>query len=94
MSEDASQITEERREVKGKGEREIYAQLYAEFQRKARRNKKIFLKEQCKEVEENNTMGRTRDLFKKIRDYQGNISCKDGHNNEQKWYGPNRGRRY
>ena len=54
--------------MKGKGEREIYAQLYAEFQRKARRNKKIFLKEQCKEVEENNRMGKTGHIFKKLRD--------------------------
>ena len=52
-----------------------------------------FLSEQCKEIEENNKMGKTRDLFKKIR-YQGNISCKVGHNKGQKWYGPKRSRRY
>ena len=63
------------------------------FQRIVRRDKKAFLSGQCKEIEENNRMGKTRDLFKKIR-YQGNISCKDGLNKGQKWYGPNRSRRY
>ena len=82
-----------RREVKGKGEKERYNHLNAEFQRTARRDKKAFLSDQCKGIEENNRMGKTRDLFKKIR-YQGNISCKDGHNKGQKWYGPNRSRRY
>ena len=77
---------------KGKGEKE-YTHLNAEFQRIARRDKKAFLSDQCKEIEENNRMGKTRDLFKKIR-YQGNISCKDGLNKGQKWYGPNRSRRY
>ena len=67
--------------------------LNAEFQRIARRDKKAFLSDQRKEIEENNRMGKMRDLFKKIR-YQGNISCKDGHNNGQTWYGPNRSRRY
>ena len=67
--------------------------MNAELQRKPRRNKKAFLSDQCKELEENNRMGKTRDLFKKIR-YQGNISCKDGHNKGQKWYEPNRSRRY
>ena len=67
--------------------------LNAEFQRIARRGKKAFLSDQCKEIEENNTMGKTRDLLKKIR-YQRNISCKDGHNKGQKWYGPKRSRRY
>ena len=70
--------------MKGKGERERYAQLNAEFQRRARRDKKAFLSEQCKEIEENNRMGKTRDLFKKFRRYQGNISFKDGHNKGQK----------
>ena len=82
------------REVKGEGEKERYTQLNAEFQSIAKRDKKDFLSEQCKEIEENNRMRKTRGLVKKIGDYQGNISCKDGHNNEQKWYGPNRGRRY
>ena len=66
MSEEALQIAEKRREMKGKGERERYTQLNAEFQRRARREKRAFLNEQCKEVEENNRMGKTRDLFKKI----------------------------
>ena len=65
-SEEALQTAEERREVKGKGERERYTQLNAELQRLARREKKNFLSEQCKEIEENNRMGKTRDLFKKI----------------------------
>ena len=74
-------------------EKERYKHLNAEFQRIARRDKKAFLSNQCKEMEENNRMGKTRDFFKKIR-YQGNISCKDGLNKGQKWYGPNRSRRY
>ena len=73
------QIAVKRREVKSKGEKERYTQLNAEFQRKARRDKKAFLSNQCKEIEENNRMGQTRNLFKKIKRYQGNISCKDGH---------------
>ena len=80
-----------RREVKSKGEKERYIHLNAEFQRIARRDKKAFLSHQCKEIEENNRMGNTRDLFKR---YQGNNSCKDGLNKRQKWYGPNRSRRY
>ena len=92
MSEEALQIATKRREAKGKGEKERYKHLNTEFQRIARRDKKAFLGDQCKEIEENNRMGKTRDLFKKIR-YQRNISCKDGHNKGQKWYGPNR-RRY
>jgi len=82
-----------RRETKSKGEKERYTHLNALFQRIARRNKKAFLSDQCKEIEENNRMGKTRDLFKKIR-YQGKISCKDGLNKGQKWSGPNRSRRY
>ena len=66
LPEEALQIAEERREVKGKGEKERYTHLNAEFQRIARRDKKPFLSDQCKEVEENNRMGKTRDLFKKI----------------------------
>ena len=72
-----------RREAKGKGEKERYTHLNAEFQKRARREKKPFFTDQCKEIEENNRMGKTRNLFKKIR-YQGNISCKDGHNKGQK----------
>ena len=79
--------------MKDKGEKERYTHLDAEFQRTARRDKKAFLSDQGKEIEENNRMGKTRDLFKKKR-YQGNISCKDGHNKGQKRYGPNRHRRY
>ena len=93
MSEVALQIVEKSREVKGKGEKERYKHLNAEFQRIARRYKKAFFSNQCKEIEENNRMGKTRDLFKKIR-YQRNISCKDGLDKGQKWYGPNRSRRY
>ena len=94
LSEEALQIAEKRREVKGKGKKERYTHLNAEFQRIARRDKKAFLNDQCKEIEENNRMGKTRDVFKKIRDNQGNISCKDGLDKGQKWYGPNRSRRY
>jgi len=67
-----------RREVKGKGEKEIYTHLNAEFQRIARRDKKAFLNDQCKEAEENNRMGKTRDLFKKIRDTKGTFHVKKG----------------
>ena len=74
----------ERREVKSKGVKDRYTHSNAEFQRRARRDKKAYLSNQCKEIEENNRMGRIRDLFKKIR-YQGNISCKDGLNKGQKW---------
>ena len=101
---EASQIVMKRREVKGKGEKETYTHLNAEFQRIARRDKKAFLSDQGQEIEENKIMGKTRDLFKKIKEiplislqqkrYQGNISCKDGHNKRQKWYGPNRSSRY
>ena len=66
MSEEALQIAEKRREVKGKGEKEKYTHLNAEFQRIARRDKKAFLSDQCKHIEENNRMGKTRDLFKKL----------------------------
>ena len=68
LSEEALQIAEKRREVKGKGEKERYTHLNAEFQRIARRDKKTILSDQCKEIRENKTMGKTRDLFKKIRD--------------------------
>ena len=93
LSAEALQIAVKRREAKSKGDEERYKHLNAEFQRIARRDKKAFLSDQCKEIEENNRMGKTRDLFKKIR-YQGNISCKDGLDKGQKWYGPNRSRRY
>ena len=95
LSEEALQ-TEKRREAEGKGEEERYTHLNGEFQRIARRDKKAFLSYQCKEIEENNRMGKTRDLFKKIRDTKGTFHAKmgkDGHNKAQKRYGPNRSRR-
>ena len=87
---EALQIAVKRSEVKSKGEKEIYMHLNAEFQRIARRYKKAFLSNQCKEIKENNRMGKTRDLFKKMRD----TNAKDGLNKGQKWYGPYRSRRY
>ena len=78
MSEEAFQIAVKRREVKGKGEKERYTHLNTEFQRIARRDKKAFLSNQCKEIEENNGMGKTRDLFKKIRDTKGTFHAKMG----------------
>ena len=78
MSEEALQIAEKRREVKGKGEKEKYTHLDAEFQRIARRDKKAFLRDQCKEIEENNRMGKTRDFFKKIRDIKGTFHATMG----------------
>ena len=78
MSEEALKIVEKRREAKGKGEKERYTHLNAEFERIARRNKKGFLNDQCKEIEENNRMGKTRDLFKKIRHTKGIFHAKMG----------------
>ena len=78
LSEEALQIAGKRREVKSKGEKELYTRLSAEFQRIARRDKKAFLSDQCKEIEENNRMGKTRDLFKKIRDAKGTFHAKMG----------------
>ena len=79
LSEEALQIAVKRREVKSKGEKERYSKhLNAEFQRIARRDKKAFLSDQCKEIEENNKMGKTRDLFKKIRDTKGTFHAKMG----------------
>ena len=78
MSEEALQIAEKRRETKGKGEKEKYTHLNAEFQKIARRDKKAILSDQCKETEENNRMGKTRDLFKKIRDTKGIFHAKMG----------------
>ena len=71
LSEGSLQIAEKRRELKGKGEMERYTHLNAEFQRTARRDRKAFLSEQCKEIDENNGMGKTRDFFKRIRDTKG-----------------------
>ena len=78
MSEEDLQITEKRRQAKGKGEKERYTHLNAEFQRIARRDKKGFLSDQCTEIEENNRMGKTRDLFKKIKDTKGTFHAKMG----------------
>ena len=82
-----------RRKPKSKGEKERYKHLNAEFQRIARRDKKAFLSDQCKEIEANNRMGKTRDLLKKIRDTKGTFHA-DGLDKGQKSYGPNRSRRY
>ena len=76
LSEEALQITVKRREGRSKGEKERYTYLNAEFQRIAKRDKKAFLSDQCKEIEENNRMGKTRDLFKKIRDTKGTFHAK------------------
>ena len=73
FSEEALQIAEKRKEAKGKGEKTRYTHLNAEFERIARRNKKALLSDQCKEIEETNRMGKTRDLFKKIRDIKGHF---------------------
>ena len=78
MSEQALQIAEKRREVKGKGGKERYTHLNAEFQKIARRNKKAFLSDQCKEIEENNRMEKSRDLYKKIRDTKGIFHARMG----------------
>ena len=78
LSEEALQIAEKRQEAKGKGKKEKHIHLNAECQRIARRDKKAFLSNQCKEIEENNRMGKTRDLFKKIRDTKGTLHAKMG----------------
>ena len=94
LSGEALQIDVKRREVKSKGEKERYKHLNAEFQRIARRDKKAFFSDQCKEIEENSRMGKTRDLFKKIRDTKGTFHAKMRSIKDRKWYGPNRSRRY
>ena len=86
MSEEALQIAEKRRDVKSRGIKEGYTYLNAEYQRETRRVKKGFLRKQRKEIEENNRKRKSRDLFKKIRDTQGNISSKNGHNKGKKQY--------
>ena len=78
FSEEALKIAEKRRQTKGKGKKERYAHLSAEFQRIARRDKTVFLSDQCKEIEENNRMGKARDLFKKIRDTKGTFHARMG----------------
>ena len=90
---EALQIAVEKREVKSKGEKERYKHLNAEFQRIARSNKNTFFSYQCKEIEENNRIGKTRDLFKKIRDTKETFHA-NGLDKGQKWYGPKRSRRY
>ena len=78
MSDEALEIAEKRREAKGKKKKERYTHLCSEFERIARRDKKAFLSDQCKEIEENNRMGKTRDLFKKTRDTKGILHVKMG----------------
>ena len=93
LSEEALQIAVKRREAKSKGERERYTHLNAECQRIARRDEKDFLSDQCKEIEENIRIGKTRHPFKKIRDTKGTFHAKMGLKGE-KWYRPNRSKRY
>ena len=92
LSEEALQIAVKRREAKSEGEKERYSHLKAEFQRIARRDKKAFLSDLCKEIEEKNRMGKTRGLFKKIRDTKGTFHAKMGSIKDRN--GPNRSRRY
>ena len=94
LSEEALQIAVKRREAKSKGEKERYSHLNADFQRLARRDKKAFLSDQCKEIEGNNRMGKTRDLFKKIRDTKGTFHAKMGLIKDQNGRDLNRSRRY
>ena len=94
-SKTALQIAVKRREAKSKGEKERYTHLNAKFQRIARREKKAFPIDQCKEIQENNRMGKTRDLFKKIGDTKGTFHAKMGSIKDRNgMYGPNRSRRY
>ena len=93
LSEEALKIAVKRREAKSKGQKERYKHLNAEFQRITRRDKKAFLSDQCKEIEEKNRMGKTRDLFKKIRDTKGTFHAKMA-SIKDRWYGLNRSRRY
>ena len=87
QSEEALQMAVKRREAKGKGEKERYIHLNAEFQRKGRRDKKAFLSDQCKQIEENNLQnGKDQRSLQENQRYQGNISCKDGLNIGKKWY--------
>ena len=92
LSDEALQIAVKRREAKSKGEKERYKHVNAEFQRIARRDKKAFLSNQCKEIEGNNRTEKTRDLLKKIRVTKRTFHTKMG--SIKKWYGPNRNRRY
>ena len=94
MSEEGLQMAVKRREVKSKREKERYTHFNAEFQRIARRNNKAFFTNQCKEIEENNKIGKARDHFKKIKDTKREFHTKMGSKKGQKLYGPNRSRRY
>ena len=95
LSQEALRIAVKRREAKSKGEKERYTHLNAEFQRIARRDKKPFLSDQCKEIKEKNRMEKTRDLFKKITDTKGTFYAKIGTIKDRNgMYGPNRSRRY
>ena len=94
LSEEALQIAVKRREAKSKEEKERYTHVNAEFQRISRRDKKAVLNDQGKEIEENRRRGKTRDLFKKIRDTKGTFHAKMGSIKDRKWYGPNRSKRY
>ena len=93
LSEETLQIAKKRREAKGRGEKESYTHLNAEFQRIVMKHKKAFLSDQCKEIEQNIRMEKTRALFKKIRDTRGTFHA-DRLDKGQKWYGPNRSRRH
>ena len=90
LSEEALQIAKKRREAKSKGGKGRYTYLNAKFQRISRRDKKAFLSDHCKEIEENNRMEKTRDLFKKNRDTKGTFHVKMGSIKDRKWYGPHR----
>ena len=94
LSGEALQMAVKRREAKSKGEKERYKHLNAEFQRRARRDKKALLSDPCKEIEENNRMGKTRDLFKKIRDTKGTFHAKMGSIKDRNGMDLNRSRRY
>ena len=94
LSEEALQIAEKKREAKDNGEKGRYIHMNAEFQIKARRDKKAFLSDQCKEIEENNRMGKTRDLFKKIRDTKGIFHAKMSTIKDRSSMGSSRSRRY
>ena len=94
LSEEDLQIAVKGREAKCKGEKERYTDLNAEIQRIAWRDKKAFLSDQCNETEENNRIGKTSNLFKKIRDTKGTFHAKMGSIKDRQWYGPNRSRRY
>ena len=94
LSDEALQIAVKRREVKNKGEKERYTHLDADFQKMARREKKAFLSDQCREIDENNRMGKTRDLFKKIRDTKGKFHAKMGTIKDRNGRDLTRSRRY